>query len=461
MLRLNSRRLLARCAATQKLRLRQPLRSVQRRFISTGPSTSSAAAAAAAADTATPLILVQDTLSYLQSATGAPWWLTIGGAAIALRVVILPTVYLQVRETRQLLSLRPQLIKVREETESIASPNARVWERVSRMYALCRSHGVRPMRVVALPLAQIPFLLALVLAVRRMLLPDTPWADAMSHGGALWFTDLTRSDPTFALPVVSLLVILANFQLASSGSRSGLLYGARNVLQAGAVVALPFYAELPCGVFMYWIPNSCFSLIQTTLVRRFMPLPKPPMPQIAAATVPEAKIQQQQQQQIPAAAAAAEPANPAAAEEAAPIVEQSAEEIELRTHIAAEPLDVEAHVKLSKLLLRGKRPEDAVSHLWPAVKAAPQESSAPLRFQLGMAMALQEQHDVAEPLFEQVLQLEPEFAEAWLCLAATQEALGKADKAAETLDKVAELKPELADFVSKEKDRVRERAGGE
>ena len=142
----------------------------------------------------------------------------------------------------------------------------------------------------------------------------------------------------------------------------------------------------------------CFSLIQTTLVRRFMPLPKPPMPQIAAATVPEAKIQQQQQQQIPAAAAAAEPANPAAAEEAAPIVEQSAEEIELRTRIAAEPLDVEAHVKLSKLLLRGKRPEDAVSHLWPAVKAAPQESSAPLRFQLGMAMALQEQHDVAEPV---------------------------------------------------------------
>ena len=118
-------------------------------------------------------------------------------------------------------------------------------------------------------------------------------------------------------------------------------------------------------------------------------------------------------------------------------------------------------MKLSKLLLRAKRPEDAVSHLWPAVQAAPQESSAPLRFQLGMAMALQEQHDVAEPLFEQVLQLEPEFAEAWLCLAATQEALGKADKAAETLDKVAELKPELADFVSKEKDRVRERAGGE
>ena len=115
-------------------------------------------------------------------------------------------------------------------------------------------------------------------------------------------------------------------------------------------------------------------------------------------------------------------------------------------------------VLLSKSLLRAKRPADAVAHLWPAVRATPQESSAPVRFQLALALALQEQHDVAEPLLEQVLQLEPEFAEALLCLCATQEALGKTGAALATLERVASLRPELASYCAQEGARLR--AGG-
>jgi hypothetical protein len=43
-----------------------------------------------------------------------------------------------------------------------------------------------------------------------------------------------------------------------------------------------------------------------------------------------------------------------------------------------------------------------VNLLWPAVQQAPREASGPLRFFLGVATAAQQQHDVAEPLFEQV-----------------------------------------------------------
>ena len=98
----------------------------------------------------------------------------------------------------------------------------------------------------------------------------------------------------------------------------------------------------------------------------------------------------------------------AAAEAAAPAREETAEETALRRSIEEhggrgelQPWVV-AHVQLSKLLLRASRPTDAVAHLWPAVHDAPREASAPLRYQLALALALDKQHASAEPLLRQV-----------------------------------------------------------
>ena len=42
----------------------------------------------------------------------------------------------------------------------------------------------------------------------------------------------------------------------------------RDLVQGVSLVAFPFYAQLPSGVFMYWIPNSLWSLAQGALVRQ-------------------------------------------------------------------------------------------------------------------------------------------------------------------------------------------------
>ena len=46
----------------------------------------------------------------------------------------------------------------------------------------------------------------------------------------------------------------------------------------------------------------------------------------------------------------------------------------------------------------------------------------------------------------QVLQLEPHFVEAHVCLANCQQAQGKAGAAADTLRRVAELRPDMASW---------------
>ena len=74
--------------------------------------------------------------------------------------------------------------------------------------------------------------------------------------------------------------------------------------------------------------------------------------------------------------------------------------------------------------------------------------------QLALILALQEKFDVAEPLLEQVLQLEPSFVEGILCLASCQEALGKIDLAMKSLERASSLHPELSEWCSREISRL-------
>lgn len=454
-----------------------------------------------------PLELTQHAIAQVQMSTGAPWYMAIAGSAVALRVAILPTVLYQVREARRLVALRPKLLALRQQFESIKSPAERATTTAAAIWRECRANDVQPLAVFALPFLQLPFLIGLVVSIRRMLYEDSPYHAALQTGGVSPVCkDLTARDPTGLLPIASLVMVVANLQMSMGASRSPIICFVRDLFQAGATVALPVYAQLPAGVYMYLLPNSIWSCLQLTVLRRLMPIaaanaaapvaasqaaaplaraagtaaakiaskPKIITPAMASGAVAAAAAKERrgtQQPQTPGAAAApSEEAAPtaAAATPSAPTVAVDDEEAALRRKIdeaaEANSLDLASHVELSKRLLRAKRPEEAASHLWPAVQAAPREASAPLRFQLALALSLQGQHDVAEPLLEQVLQLEPSFAEAHLCLCSVQEALGKVDDAVATLRKVVELKPELKEYCAQEEARMRggaEGGGGE
>ena len=433
------------------------------RRISTAAAPSLEAAAGDAVAAAASLGVVPQALAYAHVATGLPWWLAIGGSAVALRVAILPSVFLQVRESRRFFALRPQLLKMRTQFDAVTDPGERALALLGGMRRVCREAGVRPWLIVGLPLVQIPALFGLVWSERQMLLPGSPLAAELREGGAAWFADLTAPDATLALPLLSLAVLVANLQLSMAGDPAralSILSIVRNVLQAGSVVFFPFVAELPSGVFMYLLPNSTFSLLQSSLLRasarRAAGAPATagraaPLARSAAASPASAPPAAPHQHQ-PAAAVGSS----AAASAAAPAA-QSAEEQEWRRRLASNADDTEAHVALSKALLRQGRAEEAVAQLWPAVKAAPVEASGPLRFQLALALASRGQFDVAAPLLEQVLQLEPQFAEALLALTNCQAELGKLGAAMASLERVAQLRPEAREWCEREIEQLRGR----
>ena len=174
--------------------------------------------------------------------------MTLAGSAVGLRVLLLPTVWYQMRETRRLVALRPHFDAIRRRCASIESPRERALAYAGGVWRRCREEGVQPLAIVALPIAQIPALLGLVLAMRRMLDSHAPLSAELSRGGVGWFSDLTAADATLALPVFSLLLMVGNLQSASATGPVWL--AVRNTLQAIGIVALPIFAELPAGVFM-------------------------------------------------------------------------------------------------------------------------------------------------------------------------------------------------------------------
>ncbi|EOD07657.1 hypothetical protein EMIHUDRAFT_218152 [Emiliania huxleyi CCMP1516] len=94
-----------------------------------------------------------------QAATGAPWWLAIGGTTVALRVGMLPLLWYQLAETRRFGALRPQLAAIRDECRAIEPPSARAAQTLLRGWRCCRAASVQPLAIVAVPLVQIPLLI--------------------------------------------------------------------------------------------------------------------------------------------------------------------------------------------------------------------------------------------------------------------------------------------------------------
>ena len=140
-----------------------------------------------------PIALAVEGMVAVQLHTGLPWWASIGGSAIALRVALLPALWYQLRETRRFVALRPRFALLHAELEKTEmGPGARANAFLRGVWRTARAAGVQPLAVLGMPLLQLPLLIVAVLAARRLVLEPASEARAaeLRQGGTAWFTDL-------------------------------------------------------------------------------------------------------------------------------------------------------------------------------------------------------------------------------------------------------------------------------
>lgn len=241
--------------------------------------------------------VVQQSLCTAHTLTGMPWWATMASSTVILRVSLFPLIRMQILAFQKLqeassdLNSLNHLFKTRvkfiqaTQTSLFSSLEGRnqllrtAQSYISGLQACRILHEIPVSHILAPPFVNIGIFATFTYSMRKMIsaVPSL----GLEDGGMMWFTNLTVPDPTFTLPIVSIVLTSASvhYSLKKSSRKVLMIRYFRNFVQTGLIVSIPFVIQFPAGVFCYWIPSTVTRIAQQYLLenekfRNLMTLPK-------------------------------------------------------------------------------------------------------------------------------------------------------------------------------------------
>ena len=172
-----------------------------------------------------------------------PYWQAIIAFTVGIRFCLLPIALKGVQNGNRMAFLKPDMEKVQnamKANEGTNDPKMQARYQME-MKELFKKHNVNPFKAVALPFLQMPIFISLFMALRQMqdYFPD------YCNGGALWFTDLSAADPTYALPIFNAVSFLLMIELGADGMDQANKGMFKNFMRAMAVFMVPLTYSMP------------------------------------------------------------------------------------------------------------------------------------------------------------------------------------------------------------------------
>ena len=203
--------------------------------------------------------LISDVLETFHS-LGAPWWLSIVLLTALVRVALFPLTVRQVKNMRAMQELKPEMESIKAKYKG---DRRKQQEATMELY---KERRINPLAGFLPVLVQIPVFITMYHVIRN----HEENFPSFSSGGLLWFTDLTRADPYFILPVLSAAILVA----AGSFSSRNVDPKQRRMMQLLPITFTAFIARFPAGLFVYWVTSNTVTLIQNYLIYRHAPSSK-------------------------------------------------------------------------------------------------------------------------------------------------------------------------------------------
>ncbi|MGI8439730.1 MAG: YidC/Oxa1 family membrane protein insertase [Thermoleophilaceae bacterium] len=201
-------------------------------------------------------------LKFFHNDVGLSWGLSIVALTMAVRLVILPLTFKQVKGMQELQAHAPELKKIQERYKD---DSTRKNEETMKYY---RENKVNPLSSCLPLVLQIPVFITLFALLRG----DSFRSDIAGEESFLFISNL--AEPSSGLVLITLMVLYVGTQLgASLVSMVSAEKTQRNIMLALPFVFVPVVISFQAGLIVYWITTNVWTLGQQLLVKRFMPNP--------------------------------------------------------------------------------------------------------------------------------------------------------------------------------------------
>ena len=206
-------------------------------------------------------------LLYFHQTLGAPWWLAIVLLTVIVRSLLFPLTVKQVKSMRAMQDLKPHMDRVRAQFKD--NPQ-RQREEMAKVY---QEQGVNPLGGCLPILVQMPVFIGIFYVIREFggyrvgdrVVP--PRFDSFHEGGILWFQNLSNADPTYLLPIISAVTMLAATEITAKNIDPQQRWLMR-LLPIGFTI---FLLNFPAGLFVYWITSNLVTLAQNFVIYNYGP----------------------------------------------------------------------------------------------------------------------------------------------------------------------------------------------
>ncbi|OJJ33023.1 hypothetical protein ASPWEDRAFT_116382 [Aspergillus wentii DTO 134E9] len=213
-----------------------------------------------------PSAMIEYVIEHLHIWGGMPWWASIIGAGVLVRLALLKPVLGAADTSARMQSikhivnpLRSQMMAYGKEGNQAEMTRAR-----AELQDVHIRHGVKPWKSF-LPLIQIPFGFGCYRVVKGMTSLPVP---GLASEQLLWLQDLTVADPYYILPAITALSMHLSFR---KGGESGMNEMSQTSFGKMFLYGLPafstlFVAFFPSALQLYFVGTGLMALGQSYLL---------------------------------------------------------------------------------------------------------------------------------------------------------------------------------------------------
>jgi YidC/Oxa1 family membrane protein insertase len=177
---------------------------------------------------------------------------------ILVRFAMLPLMVKQMKSSKAMQALQPELNKLKEKYSS--KDQATQMKMQQEQMALFKENGVNPLSGCLPLFIQMPILIAFYQAISR--------TSEIAQHNFLWF-DLGNPDPFYILPIVAAITTFLQQKITMIGqdNSSPMAQQMAMMTYIMPIMILMFAINFPAALSLYWVVGNIFMIVQTYFVK--------------------------------------------------------------------------------------------------------------------------------------------------------------------------------------------------